>query len=279
MSATRSMRLQAPAKLNLCLRVLDRRSDAYHEIQTAYQFVDLYDALELEAHAGGALDIEGDLATGDNLALRAAQALRSRLESTAGGLIRLRKRIPVGAGLGGGSSDAAAALVGFNRLWEGGLSTEELADIGRELGADVPLFVKARAAWGEGIGERLRPCEFPPARYLLIVPCVASTREVFAALNWHGGSQPMSLEDFLRHGAGNDCQSTAARLYPPIAEVLDWLRPHAPPRLTGTGAGVFAEFADPASIDKLLKLTPRRWRSFKLRGMNRSPLMKWLPDS
>lgn len=274
MSAS-ELRLPAPAKLNLCLRALARRDDGYHEIQTAYQFVDLHDELDLALDDD--LRIFGDMADEGNLALAAARLLRRRLGVSRGGRIHLRKRIPVGAGLGGGSSDAAAALVGFNRLWDGGLSVDALADLGAELGADVPVFIRGRAAWGEGVGERLRPCDFPESRYLLLAPCVASTREVFAMLKI-SAEAPLTLEDFLRNGAGNDCEAAAAARYPPIAQALAWLRSHAPARMTGAGAGVFAEIDSPETMDKLLKLAPRHWLGFKLRGMNRSPLLRWLPD-
>src|SRR5882757_6516443 len=237
----------APAKLNLFLHVLGRRPDGYHELQTCFQFIDLCDEITIEVRADGqirrALDIPG-LPESADLCLRAAHALQEATGSPLGADIRLRKRIPIGGGLGGGSSDAATCLVALNELWELNLPTKELAAMGLKLGADVPVFVHGRVAWAEGVGERLTPL-YPPLapvepNYLILKPNVfVSTAEVFQDPELTRNSATITIHGFLASGGRNDCLGVVRRRYPEVAHALDWLSLFGSARLTGTGACVF----------------------------------------
>lgn len=266
----------APAKLNLFLHVLGRRADGYHELQTLFHFVDLVDEVVLEPTADGAIRLlEGaaGVAAGADLAERAARLLQARAGVRAGVRISVRKRIPQGAGLGGGSSDAATVLVALNHLWQMGLSLDDLAELGLTLGADVPVFVRGHAAWAEGVGERLMPVEVPEPWYLIVWPDVlVSTARVFEAPDLTRNSPRMTMANFLAGAGRNDCEPVVRRLYPAVAQMMDWLGRHAPARLTGTGGAAFAAFEQAESAHAVLRQRPAGCTGVVVRGRNRSPL-------
>ncbi len=266
----------APAKLNLMLRVVGRRADGYHELQTVFQFLDWGDELRLRARADGRIHRLREVSripVEQDLVVRAARLLQEHSGTALGADLHLEKRIPLGGGLGGGSSDAATALVALNVAWGLGYGLEELADFGLRLGADVPVFVHGRAAWAEGVGERLTPLELPERWYLVIVPPVAvSTAEVFQDPELTRNSPLMTIADFLSAGGGNDCEAVVRERYPQVDRALGWLAEHGEARLTGTGACVFAAFDTETDARAVLAKAPRDLRGFVARGRNRSPL-------
>ncbi|MBV5275634.1 MAG: 4-(cytidine 5'-diphospho)-2-C-methyl-D-erythritol kinase [Lamprocystis purpurea] len=267
----------APAKLNLMLRVLGRREDGYHRLQTVFQFIDRCDRLWFAPRTDGAirraLEIPGVPASAD-LTVRAAQALRAATGCRLGVDIRLEKVLPMGGGLGGGSSDAATTLVALNRLWGLDLGEDELAGIALPLGADVPVFVRARAAWAEGVGEELTPVELPQPWYLVLIPPgQVSTAAVFADPQLTRDSLPITLADFLRGDRRNDCLDAVRRGYPEVAGALAWLDEVGGGQLTGTGGCVFASFTDQEAALAACERAPERFRAFIARGRNRSPLL------
>jgi 4-diphosphocytidyl-2-C-methyl-D-erythritol kinase len=274
----------APAKLNLFLHILGRRPDGYHELQTAFQFVDLCDELVLEPRSDGRIvRVEGPAEIPASVDLSVLAAERLQAHAGAGGkgvTIRLRKKIPLQGGLGGGSSDAATVLVALNQLWALGLRTEELARIGLQLGADVPVFVQGHAAWAEGVGERLQPIEPPETPYLVIRPgCAVSTAEVFQAPELTRNSPAITIRAFLKSGSRNDCEPLVRSRFPEVAAALDWLGRFAPARLTGTGSCIFAPFATVAQAQAVANDVPARWQGFVVQGRNRSPLLDRLAAS
>ncbi|RMG28265.1 MAG: 4-(cytidine 5'-diphospho)-2-C-methyl-D-erythritol kinase [Gammaproteobacteria bacterium] len=270
------LELPAPAKLNLFLHVTGRRDDGYHELQTCFQLLDHGDRIRLRrTESGGIRRLGGlpGLPPERDLVVRAAQRLQEATGCRLGAEIEVEKRLPAGAGLGGGSSDAATVLLGLDRLWGLGLSIEELARIGLELGADVPVFVRGRSAWGEGVGERLVPLPLPPRWYLVVTPEVAvSTAEIFAAPELTRNTPPITISDFLAGAGRNDCQPVVARRYPRIAELIDRLSQFAPARLTGTGASVFCAFDEAAAARAAQAALPPEWQAFVARGVAVSPL-------
>ncbi|MEA5445450.1 4-(cytidine 5'-diphospho)-2-C-methyl-D-erythritol kinase [Gammaproteobacteria bacterium AB-CW1] len=273
----------APAKLNLFIHVLGRRDDGYHDIQTLFQFLDFGDRLTFHRRDDGEMQLSGDLAevpVDENLVMRAAQALRSRVgrDDLPGVDIQLEKRIPAQGGLGGGSSDAATTLHALNRLWSLKLSEEELAEIGLGLGSDVPVFVHGQAAWAEGRGERLTAvADLPEPCFLVVKPdCAVSTGEIYNAEELIRDSAVIQLQDYLRQGGRNDFQPVVAARYPAVAEALRWLAPYGNPRLTGTGACVFLALDDAALANELLRHLPENWQGFYARACNQSPLRERL---
>jgi 4-diphosphocytidyl-2-C-methyl-D-erythritol kinase len=273
----------APAKLNLFLHILGRRADGYHELQTCFQFVDLCDDISLEVRADGAIR-RGAGAPGvapeADLCVRAAAALKAASGCTLGADISVLKRIPMGAGLGGGSSDAATCLVALNKLWALDWTTERLAALGLTLGADVPVFVRGRAAWAEGVGERLTPL-YPPhappeVNYLIIKPNVfVSTKEVFQDADLTRNSPPITIDGFLAAGGGNDCLEVVRRRYPEVGLAIDWLSVYGAARLTGTGACVFMACERSQAREIMAKLPPG-FDAVLARGLNDSPLLERL---
>ncbi len=265
----------APAKLNLMLHVIGRRDDGYHLLQTVFQIIDFCDALVFEP-TEGVIERERPLAgvaADDDLCLRAARLLKQRSGYHGGARIRLQKRIPMGAGLGGGSSDAATTLVALNEIWKIGYDRGRLAQLGVELGADVPVFVHGHSAWGEGVGERLVPLDLPARWYLVLVPdCAIATRSVFQAPELTRNTPPTTIRGFLATGGRNDCEPVVRERYPQVAAALDWLGRFAPARLTGTGAAVFAAFANRDEAETLAAACPTETRAFVARGLNESPL-------
>ncbi len=269
----------APAKLNLFLLILGRRPDGYHELQTCFQFVDLCDEIHLMVRADGEIRrLAGASGVPDesDLCVRAARALQQATACPLGADIRLVKRIPMGAGLGGGSSDAATMLVALNYLWDLRVSTQELAALGLSLGADVPVFVHGRAAWAEGIGERLTPLYPPTApkedNYLILKPNIAiSTAQVFADSELTRNSAPITISGFMASGARNDCLGVVSR-YSEVAGAIDWLSRFGKARLTGTGACVFITCESHDCARAIAREVPVVFEAFVVRGLNDSPL-------
>ncbi len=274
----------APAKLNLFLHILGRRPDGYHELQTCFQFVDLCDDIHIGVRSDGQirrLRGAGGVSADADLCVRAARALQSASGCGSGADIDVVKRIPMGAGLGGGSSDAATCLVALNRLWGMDLPTADLAALGLTLGADVPVFVHGRAAWAEGVGERLTPL-FPPlapreGNYLILKPNVSvSTAEVFQDAELTRNSPHITIHGFLASGGRNDCLAVVRRRYPEVARALDWLSVFGHACLTGTGACVFVELESMDRGREIVRMLPPAVDAFLVRGLNDSPLLERL---
>lgn len=267
----------APAKLNLFLHITGRRADGYHLLQTVFQFLDHGDSLEFEVRRDGRiLRAEGPASVPEesDLTLRAATLLKTRTGTPLGVAIKLRKNLPLEAGLGGGSSDAATTLLALDRLWGTGLGQAGLRSLGLELGADVPVFIGGEAAWGEGVGEILTPVELPEPWYLVLDPGVrVSTREVFQAPELTRNSAPIKIARFRSGETRNDFEPVVRSRYPQVSEALDWLGAHARARLTGSGACLFAAFEREEDARRVLATLPSKWRGFVARGCNRSPLM------
>jgi 4-diphosphocytidyl-2-C-methyl-D-erythritol kinase len=267
----------APAKLNLCLHIVGRRADGYHLLQSAIQFIDLCDELRFYRRPPGVIErVAGPegVAPEQDLVVRAARLLARSADVSAGVAIALDKRIPMQAGLGGGSSDAATVLVALNRLWGVGWDETRLAALALKLGADVPVFLRGRAAWVEGVGEHLTDCDYPENVYLVVKSSAnVSTAEIFQAPELTRNSPVTTIRAFLAGGGRNDCTSTVRGRYPEVAEALDWLGNFGPARLTGTGACVFASMPDESTAQSVLRQLPARWMGFVVRGMNRSPLL------
>jgi 4-diphosphocytidyl-2-C-methyl-D-erythritol kinase len=284
MTAPRASTWHAPAKLNLFLHILGRRPDGYHELQTCFQFVDLCDEITIEVREDGvigrAVPIAG-VAEDADLCIRAARALKQAAGCPLGASIGVLKRIPIGGGLGGGSSDAATCLVALNRLWGLDWPKEKLAALGLTLGADVPVFVHGRAAWAEGVGERLTPL-YPPlapaeTNYLILKPNVfVSTAEVFQDPNLTRNSPPITIHGFLASGGRNDCLGVVRRRYPEVARALDWLSLFGSARLTGTGACVFLACETMDRGRELMRNLPPAVDAYLARGLNDSPLLEGL---
>lgn len=274
----------APAKLNLFLHILGRRPDGYHELQTCFQFLDLCDEISIDVRSDGlirrTLDI-AELPAEADLCIRAARALQAASGSRLGADIGLVKKIPVGGGLGGGSSDAATCLLALNHLWGVHWPRQKLAALGLKLGADVPVFVHGRAAWAEGVGERLTPM-YPPqapaeANYLILKPNVhVSTAAVFQDPELTRNSAPITIHGFLASGGRNDCLGVVRRRYPEVAHALDWLSVFGSARLTGTGACVFLACETKDFAQEIMRKVPPEFEGFLARGLNDSPLLEGL---
>lgn len=295
------LKILAPAKLNLFLRITGRRPDGYHELQTLFQLLDYGDDLSFALRRDQSLslaihsdvmgsdcrvaeqsdmqnDSQGDLSNDldNNLVTRAALSLQQHAACSLGADIQLTKRLPIGGGLGGGSSDAATTLLALNRLWNLNYPLEELAEIGLKLGADVPLFIHGRTAWAEGIGERLSPVDMPPLWYVVIRPgCSIPTAEIFNDRQLTRNASPITIRAFRDHGAGNDCQEVAEKRHPEVKTLRLWLSQYAPAQMTGTGACVFASFANRAQAAAVLANKPGQWQGFIAQGLNKSPA-HWL---
>lgn len=274
----------APAKLNLFWHVVGRRPDGRHLLQTVFQFLDRCDRLAFEVTRGRTLRraraVAGVAAEGD-LCLRAARLLQERFRVRRGVVIELDKRLPLGGGLGGGSSDAATTLHALNRLWGLDLPVTELAALGLELGADVPVFVRGEAAWAEGVGERLTPVALAEPWYVVVTPpAQVSTARVFQAFaeahGLTGYRAPITIRDFSAATAGNDLEAVTRALYPEVGRALDWLTGQGSgvgrARMSGSGASVFLPLANRAAGRRILADLPPAWQGFLARGRNRSPL-------
>ena len=267
--------LPAPGKLNLFLHLLSRRADGYHELQTVFRLIDRADRIRIAAREDGELRFSGPFGE-DNLCLRAARLLKQQTSVRAGADIALEKVLPVGGGLGGGSSDAATVLLALNRLWNLRLGRDELQDLGARLGADVPFFIYGRSALGEGIGERLTPLKLPSAWYLVVTPQVAvSTKEIYSfALT--GQSKRLTIPPFFAGQGANDLEAVVVGRYPAVAAQLAWLKQRCPQaRMTGSGACLFAEFATRAEAAAVQAQLPSGMSGFVAQGLDRHPLYDW----
>jgi 4-diphosphocytidyl-2-C-methyl-D-erythritol kinase len=266
----------APAKLNLMLRVLGRRADGYHLLQTVIRFVDHSDTLSFRVREDSVITRTNEVTgvpAGEDLALRAARLLQRAAGTRLGADIGIEKRLPVGGGLGGGSSDAATTLLALNHLWGAGLTRDRLLALGLELGADVPVFVAGDNALAEGIGEHLTPLAVPPDWYLVLVPPVSvPTARIYADSQLKRDSKPIKITAFSAGLAGNDLEPVVCREYPEVARHLDWLKQGAPAWVTGTGACVFAAFPTENAARQVLEQAPRGMRGFVARGLARHPL-------
>lgn len=269
----------APAKLNLFLQITGRRADGYHALQTVFRLLDWGDTVHLRVRADGVVARLGDSVAGvaeaDDLLVRAARLLQKHANIAQGVDIRVEKRIPAGGGFGGGSSDAATALVALNALWGAGLDEDALAGLGLALGADVPVFVRGRDAWAEGVGERLTPLPLPLAWYVLADPGVhVPTAALFQAPDLTRDAAPAKMADFVSGFLlGNAFEPVLLRREPAIQAVFQALAQIGTPRLTGSGSGCFVEFADRAAAVRALAALPDGLRAWVAGGVTRSPLL------
>ncbi len=289
MSVPTTLDCLAPAKLNLFLHVTGRRADGYHLLQSAFILLDRADRLRLVVRDDGQVrrlsELDGVPAEAD-LVVRAARLLQAELQrrgrSVPGADITVEKHLPMGGGLGGGSSDAATTLMGLNLLWQGGLSQAELMALGLSLGADVPFFIFGQSAFAEGVGEALQPLEVPESTYLVIEPGVSvPTAAIFCAENLTRDTKPVRITDFSRHiekhgvlklFGRNDLQAVATGLFPPIAQALAWLGQYGEARMTGSGACVFCAFASVDSAQQALAKLPPPWRGWIAKSVQRGGL-------
>ena len=266
----------APAKINLFLHVVGRRPDGYHLLQTVFQFLDFGDDITLRPRDDGRIERLNDLPEVPpeaDLVVRAARLLLPHAPAGVGADIEVRKRIPMGGGLGGGSSDAATVLVGLNALWGAGLSEDALAALGLTLGADVPVFVRGHAAWAEGVGEALTPVTPPEPWYLVIHPgAQVPTAAVFRDPQLTRNTPLSTIRSFPLADCHNDCEPVTRRLYPVVGEALDWLGQFADARMSGTGACLYADFPSRETALAVGQQVPAAWTWFVAEGRNRSPL-------
>jgi len=269
-------RYPAPAKLNLFLHVVGRRPDGYHLLQTAFRLIERCDWLRFSLRADEEVKLSRPLpgiAEADELAVRAARLLKEAIGSKQGVNIEIEKNIPVGGGLGGGSSDCATTLAVLNRLWKLDLPQEKLASLALSLGADVPFFLFGGNAFAEGIGERLTPLELPPAWYVVLAPAVSvSTRVIFAEPELTRNSKTIKISGFSAGFGRNDLESVVCRRHAEVAAHLKWLRQFGDARMSGSGACVFAEFAAEREARSVLSRLPAEMRGFAVRGLDRHPL-------
>ena len=274
----------APAKLNLMLHITGRRADGYHQLQTVFQFLDVGDELQFRPRDDGQIIRtrgSAQFPPASDLAVRAARLLQQHAGCRNGVEIEINKRLPIGAGLGGGSSDAATTLHALNRLWRTGLSIEQLAHIGLKLGADVPVFVHGFAAFAEGIGEQLTPIELEQPWYLVITPAISvSTAEIFAASELTRDCPAIKIRDLFTSTWGNVCTPVVVARYPEVKQALEWLEGYAGAHMSGTGASVFARFEDQQAAEvvraSLQSSGSGHWNAFVARGCNQSPLITFM---
>lgn len=270
----------APAKLNLFLHVTGRRPDGYHLLQTAFRLLDWGDRLDFHCREDGAIHRANELAgvpAEQDLVVRAARSLQAATGTRYGADIVLHKTLPMGGGVGGGSSDAATTLIALNRLWQTGLSRGALQTLGLALGADVPFFIYGRDAFAEGIGDAFQPLTLPEAVYVVLSPEVSvPTAEIFSAKDLTRNTTPVRITDFAASQTRNDLQAVACNRYPEVGRAIDWLGQYAPARMTGSGACVFAEVASESEADEIVSLCPARWKAWKAKSLARHPLYSWL---
>ena len=283
-----TMRLPSPAKLNLFLHITGRREDGYHELQTVFQFIDLCDTLEFSLTQNNRItispEIEG-LPTEENLIYKAAKLLAPfKKDKTFGVDIRLEKQLPMGGGIGGGSSNAATTLLALNTLWECHLTLEKLAEMGVTLGADIPVFVMGFSAFAEGVGERLQKVEPDTPYFLLLKPnCHVSTVQIFTDKYLTRDTPPIKIPHALKLGGHNDCLDVVKKHNPEVNEAYLWLKNHGDAKLTGTGACLFLAFDNLLDAERVKQLIPKKWQSWVCRSTNTSPthdaLNQWIEQN
>lgn len=274
----------APAKLNLFLHIVGRLPNGYHLLQSVFTPIDLCDRIRVQVRDDGRIERANDVPgvpADEDIAVRAARLLQDACGTRLGATIELDKVIPMGGGLGGGSSDAATVLMVLNRLWKAGFDDEGLGEIGLSLGADVPFFVQGSPAWAEGIGDQLKPFDLPPAWYVVLVPPVAvPTPSIYAAPELTRNTEPLKMEDFSAHPPAfledsrfhNDMEAVVVARYPEVREHLAWLGQHAGARMTGSGGCVFAAFASREAAQHVMDRLPATMRGFVARGLGHHPL-------
>ena len=272
----------SPAKLNLFLYITGRRANGYHDLQTLFQFLDHGDELTITANNSGNITLSpalADVALEDNLIYKAAMALKNAAQSPLGADIQLHKVLPMGGGIGGGSSNAATTLVALNYLWQTGLSDDQLAEIGLALGADVPVFTRGFAAFAEGVGEELSAVEPEEKWYLVVRPAVSiATKDIFTHPQLMRNTPKRDLASLLTTPYENDCEKIVRSLYPEVDKQLSWLLQYAPSRLTGTGSCVFAEISSRKDAQAVFAQLSDNVLAFVAQGRNVSPLRKTLAD-
>lgn len=276
------LRFPCPAKLNLFLYINQKRADGYHELQTLFQFLDYGDWLTITINNTGKIELTNPLegvALEQNLIYRAAKMLQQTTQTTLGASIHLEKHLPMGGGVGGGSSDAATTLVALNYLWQTQLSVDQLAELGLQLGADVPIFVHGKAAFAEGVGEKITYCQPPEKYYVVVKPNVAiSTAKVFQDPNLPRQTPKKPLAVLLSENYTNDCEKVVRDHYPEVEQAIQWLVQYAPTRLTGTGACIFAEFDSQDRALAVFQQRPSDLTGFVAKGVNQSPLYLTLAE-
>lgn len=284
MSQPGTLELLSPAKLNLFLHIIGRRADGYHNLQTLFQLLDYGDTLRFTPSTDGQVSLSpaiSGVAFEDNLIIKAVRLLQKHTGTSLGVNIELEKRLPMGGGIGGGSSNAATTLVALNYLWQCRLTSTQLQQLGLQLGADVPVFVNAQTAWAEGVGEALQAIEMPKNWFLVVQPdCHVSTQQVFSHKDLTRDSPAIKVAAFLEQGGQNACQALVRRLYPQVDEALNWFAERGySAKLTGTGACVFTQFATAEAAQQVLQSLPKHLPGFVAQGVNQSPLYKLLPGS
>lgn len=288
-SMTKFFEIQAPAKINLFLHVVGRRQDGYHLLQSVFSLIDLSDQVLLRIRDDGQIlrlnPLDG-IPPESDLVIRAARLLQKKTGVSLGAEIDLIKKIPMGAGLGGGSSDAASTLIGLNFLWKTGLDRSTLAKIGLELGADLPFFVHGQNAFVEGIGENITPVKLPEANYLLVFPGVGiPTQTIFQDPSLTRNHSSITIMDFVAHlsenGFGNnDLQDVVVQKHPEVKKALDWLLEQVPgsnPRMSGSGSTVFVRLPENLNAQNLLLKLPKSWAGFIVRGLQEHPSYNLVP--
>jgi len=284
MDAVAHLDWPAPAKLNRFLHITGQRDDGYHLLQTVFQFLDYNDTLDFQLREDSTIRLMTELPGVDednNLVVRAARLLQQHTEVKTGVEISLHKCLPMGGGLGGGSSNAATVLVALNTLWGTNLKQSELASLGLQLGADVPVFIHGQSVWAEGVGEQFKPINLDEPWFLVIIPPInVSTAEVFAHPQLTRNTSPITIPDFKQGAGKNDCEALVEIFYPAVKEVLNWLRKQADclpgcvakTRMTGTGACVFTGFQTKEVAMQVYEQLPENWQAFVAKGLNISPL-------
>ncbi len=298
-SSGATLSISAPAKLNLFLHITGRRSNGYHELQTVFQLLDYGDTIELTPDANNTVRLIKPtlgVADEDNIVIRAAKQLQAHLTQPRGVAINIDKRLPMGGGLGGGSSDAASTLLGLNQLWDLGLNIDELAAIGLKLGADVPVFVRGHSCFAEGIGERIHPLELPPAWFLIVKPPInVSTAVIFSHRQLTRDSVPIRIAAVfapqpssdsgasvgnerrrLSPKLNNDCEAVVRAEYPAVDKAFNWLNRYGSAQLTGTGSCIFASFTSEREARNAHKAMPAPLTGFVAKGLNKSLAYKHL---
>ena len=277
----KTITVSAPAKLNLFLHITGQREDGYHLLQTVFQFLDYADSIRLtlreDAHIYRVSDLAGVPAE-DDLVVKAAKLIQKHCNVALGVDISVEKQLPMGGGLGGGSSNAASVLVALNHLWNCGLSQQKLMDLGVQLGADVPVFIFAQSAWAEGVGEELKSVDLPEKWFLVLKPQInVSTAEVFSNSQLRRDCATITIRDFLVGQTENVCEKPVREMYPEVDRALFDLAKYGESKLTGTGACVFAAFDSREEAEKAFSELSEKWDGFVAQGMNQTPLKEFFP--